>query len=345
MGAQLLTTTVVGSYPQPAWLVNRATLQGQFVPRVKAAQLWRVDPDVREEALRDATEIAIHDMENAGLDIVTDGEICRESYTNHFATALEGLDSDEPATILNRMGREVRVLRVVGPIRHQAPVELTWARFLRAKTRRLAKVTLPGPFTLAQQVKDEFYGDPETVALEFAAALNVEARLLQEAGIDVIQFDEPWLRNDPQAARAFGVQALNRALQGLSAATAVHVCFGYAFLRRGQKPNTYEYLAELADSQVQELSIEAAQPNLDLGVLKELSNKRIALGVLDHSTTEAESVERVTQRIRAALHYVSPERLMPAPDCGMKYMSREVAFLRLKNLCLAAAQVRRELAT
>jgi 5-methyltetrahydropteroyltriglutamate--homocysteine methyltransferase len=343
MAVALLRTTVVGSYPQPDWLINKPMLRGQFVPRVKAGELWRVEAEVREEALRDATTISIRDMESAGVDVLTDGEICRESYTNHFVTALAGVDSEQPAAILNRAGRELRVPRVVGPVRHQAPVEVTWARFLRAQTRRLAKVTLPGPFTLAQQVKDEYYGDAETLAMEFAAALNVEAHLLQETGVDVIQFDEPWLRNNPKAARAFGVRSLDRALEGLRVGTAVHVCFGYAFLRKGQKPSSYEYLTELASSAVQEISIEAAQPGIDLGVLKELPGKRIALGVLDHSTPEAEPVEVVARRIRAALSYVTPERLSPAPDCGMKYMSRDVAFSRLKNLCVAAAEVRREL--
>ena len=343
MAAEFLRTTVVGSYPQPDWLINKPMLHGQFVPRVKAGELWRVDPEVREEALRDATTLAIRDMEDAGLDVVTDGEVCRESYTNHFVTALAGVDSEQPAAIVNRRGRELLVPRVIGPVRHHMPVEVAWVRFLRAQTERITKVTLPGPFTLSQQVKDEYYGDAETLAMEFAVALNIEAHLLQETGVDVIQFDEPWLRNNPEAARVFGVRSLDRALQGLRVGTAVHVCFGYAFLRKGQKPDAYEFLTELASSKVQEISIEAAQPGIDLAVLKELPGKRIALGVLDHSTPEAEPVETVARRIRAALQIVPPERLSPAPDCGMKYMSRDVAFSRLKNLCLAAAEVRREL--
>ncbi|MEJ0024998.1 MAG: hypothetical protein WDN01_03125 [Rhizomicrobium sp.] len=333
----------MGSYPQPAWLVNRAVLLGQFVPRVSMDELWRVEPDVREEALRDATAIAIHDMEEAGLNVVTDGEICRVSYTNHFSQSLSGLDHDAPASILNRVGREVKVPRVVGPILHRAPVEVEWAQFLRTRTRRTAKVTLPGPFTLAQLVVDEYYGDPEALALAFAAALNTEARLLQDTGIDVIQFDEPWFRNDPRAARQVGVRALNRAVEGLHARTAVHVCFGYAFLRKGQKPNAYEFLSELSESTVQEISIEAAQPKLDVGVLRDLAGKDVALGVLDHSTDEAEPVDVVAARIREALKFISPDRLLPAPDCGMKYMSRDVAFARLKNLCTAAERVRLEL--
>lgn len=339
----LLRTTVVGSYPQPGWLIDKALLRGQRVPRVSAEELWRIAPADRNEALRDATVLAIRDMERAGIDIVTDGEICRESYTNHFSASLAGLDGTRPAIIRNRAGRDVRVLRVVGPIRHQAPVELEWAQFLRAQTRRTTKVTLPGPFTLAQQVKDEYYRDDATLALEFAAAVNAEAQLLQETGVDVIQFDEPWLRNDPAAARRYGVQALDRAIQGIRVRTAVHVCFGYAFLRPGQKPSVYEFLAELSACKVDEISLEAAQPDLGLGVLADLSNKSIALGVLNHSTPDAEPVEVVAQRIRAALRYVTPERLLPAPDCGMKYMTREVAYARLANLSAAAALVRQEL--
>ena len=330
MVEKLLRTSVVGSYPQPDWLVDKNILHGQFVPRVSMDEVWRIGPDARDGALRDATAAAIRDMEDAGLDIITDGEICRVSYTNHFSESLAGLDHDNPALVPNRVGREVKVPRVIGPILHQRPVELDWARFLRARTKRTAKVTLPGPFTLAQLVKDEHYGDPQALALAFAGALNTEARLLQDAGIDVIQFDEPWFRNDPKAARAIGVRALDRAVDGLHARTAVHVCFGYAFLRQGQKPDAYEFLSELADSHVDEISIEAAQPKVDVGVLKDLAGKDIALGVLDHSTPEAEPVDIVAPRIRAALKFVSPNRLLPSPDCGMKYMSRDVAFARLK---------------
>jgi 5-methyltetrahydropteroyltriglutamate--homocysteine methyltransferase len=340
---KLLRTTVVGSYPQPDWLLDKAMLRGQRVPRVRAEGMWRVAPDAREEAIRDASTLAIRDMEAADIDVITDGESARESYSNHFLGALEGVDAVSPATIVSSTGHETRVPRVLGAIRHVRFVEEEHARLLRECTRRVAKVTLPGPFTLAQQAKDEHYGDVEAMAFAFAVAINEEALRLQTTGIDVIQLDEPWLRNDPAAARRFGVQVLDRALQGLSVRKALHTCFGYAFLRPGDKSRNYDFLAELAGSTVDEISIEAAQPRLDLGVLAELSGKDIALGVLDHSTREVESVEHVAERIRAGLAYIAPERLLPAPDCGMKYMTREHALARLKSLSQAAALVRSEL--
>lgn len=340
---ELLRTTVVGSYPQPDWLINKDILRSQLVPRVRQESLWRVEQELRAEAIRDATLVAIRDMESAGIDVVTDGETARESYSNHFLSALEGVDDVRPATIVSRTGHTTRVPRVVGAIRHRQAAEEGAARFLREQTQHLAKVTLPGPFTLAQQAKDEHYHDLEAMAFDFAVALNSEARLLQETGIDVIQLDEPWLRNDPDGARRFAIRVLNRAFEGLRVRTAVHTCFGYAFLRPGQKSRGYEFLTELGDCVAEEISIEAAQPRLDPGVLRELSGKSIALGVLDHSTPEPELPDVVAARIRAALAYLPPQRLLPAPDCGMKYMTRAVAFTRLKNLAAAAALVRSEL--
>jgi 5-methyltetrahydropteroyltriglutamate--homocysteine methyltransferase len=339
----ILRTTVVGSYPQPDWLVDKSVLRGQLVPRVRTERMWRIPGEFRAEAIQDATSLAIRAMEAAGIDVITDGETSRESYSNHFVAALGGIDGDNPATIISRAGNATLVPRIVGPIRHQRPVEAESAKFLRAQTNRRTKITLPGPFTLAQLTKDEHYHDAAAMAFDFAVALNEEARALQSTGIDVIQLDEPWLRNDPEGARRYGLLAINRALQGLTIRTAVHICFGYAFLQRGQKSRTYEFLGELSDSVADEISVEAAQPGLDLGVLADLSAKTIALGVLDHSTAEVESVEVVAARIRAALVYLSPERLMPAPDCGMKYMTREIAFGRLSSLSEAAARVRREL--
>jgi 5-methyltetrahydropteroyltriglutamate--homocysteine methyltransferase len=343
-GNEILRTTVVGSYPQPDWLINKQILRSQLVPRVRQENLWRIAPELRTEAIRDAALIAIGDMEAADIDVITDGEVARESYSNHFIGALEGVDDRNPATITSRTGHQTRVPRIVGPVRHRVPAEMEFARFLREHTRRRAKVTLPGPFTLAQQSHDEHYRDVEALAFDFAVALNTEARLLETTGIDVIQLDEPWLRNDPGAARRFAVPLLNRALQGLKVRTAVHTCFGYAFLRPDdQESRSYEFLTELADCVADEISVEAAKPKLDPAVLAGLSGKAIAVGVLDHSTAEAEPAETVAERIRAALRYVSPEKLLPAPDCGMKYMTRPVAFARLRSLAVAAQQVRREL--
>src|SRR5436853_2182628 len=281
-------------------------------------------------------------MERAGIDIITDGEIRRESYSNRFATALEGIDIDKPAMIVSRSGHETPVPRVVGKVRRTYPVEVRDMEFLRRNTDRAAKITLPGPFTMSQQARDEFYKDQEELAMDFAVAVNEEARDLQKAGADVIQLDEPWLRNDPAAAKRFAVKAINRALEGITVPTVVHLCFGYAFLV-SNKPASYFFLSELADSAAQQISIEAAQPKIYLGVLKDLSAKKIMLGVINLGDQIVERPEQVADRIRAGLKHVSPDRLIPAPDCGMKYMTREVAFGKLEALAEGAAIVRREL--
>ncbi len=339
----LLPTTVVGSYPQPDWLVDREKLKSNSVPRVRLREIWRVTEEHLETAQDDATIVAIRDMERAGIDIVTDGEIRRESYSNRFATALEGVDIDTPAVLRLPSGRQSLVPRVRGRIRRRHPVEVRDVEFLRRNTDRRVKITLPGPFTIAQQCRNEFYRDDEEFAMDLAAAVNEEARDLEAAGADVIQIDEPWLRNNPEAARRYAVKAINRALEGLSAQTAVHLCFGYAHLVDG-KPSGYSFLAELADSTAQQISIEAAQPKLDLGILADLAGKSIILGVLDLGTNEVEDAQTVAARIRDGLRHLGPDKLIPAPDCGMKYLSRETAFAKLKALCDGAAIVRRELA-
>jgi 5-methyltetrahydropteroyltriglutamate--homocysteine methyltransferase len=334
---------VVGSYPQPDWLVNRSVLESHTVPRVRVKEMWRVPEEFLEQAQDDATLIAIRDMERAGIDIITDGEMRRESYSNRFATALDGVDIDTPAIITNRAGVDTVVPRVVDKIRRRGAVEVRDMQFLRRNTGRKAKITLPGPFTMTQQVKNEFYKDQEELAMDYAAAVNAEARDLQAAGADVIQLDEPWLRNDPEAAKRFAVKAIDRALDGITVPTVVHLCFGYAFLV-SNKPTSYFFLSELADSKAQQISIESAQPNIDLGVLKDLSAKKIMLGVINLGDQIVERPEQVAERIRAGLKHVSPDRLVPAPDCGMKYLTREDAFGKLKALADGAAIVRKELA-
>jgi 5-methyltetrahydropteroyltriglutamate--homocysteine methyltransferase len=339
----LLPTTVVGSYPQPDWLVNRQLLS-KIVPRTRMQELWRIPAEFLEQAQDDATVLAIRDMERAGIDIITDGEVRRESYSNRFATALEGMDTENPGMVKSRAGIMTPVPRVVGKIRRVRAVELRDMEFLRANTALPAKITLPGPFTMVQQAKNEFYKDDEEMAMDFAAAVNAEARDLQQAGADVIQLDEPWLRHDPEAAKRYAVKAINRALQGITVPTVVHLCFGYAAVVAGSaKPTGYSFLPGLADSIAQQISIEAAQPKLDLGVLKDLAGKKIMLGVLDLGDNTVESPELVAQRIRAGLKYVKAADLIPAPDCGMKYMPREVAFGKLKALADGAAIVRREI--
>jgi 5-methyltetrahydropteroyltriglutamate--homocysteine methyltransferase len=343
MTEHLLPTTVVGSYPQPDWLVNREMLS-KSVPRVRM-NIWRVPEPWLEQAQDDATILAIRDMERAGIDIVTDGEIRRESYSNRFATALEGIDLDKPGQVKARSGHETPVPRVVSRIRRKGPVEVRDMRFLRASTDRVAKITLPGPFTMSQQAINEFYKDADEMVMDYAAAVNAEAHDLVAAGADIIQLDEPWLRQDPDAAKRIAVKAINRALEGLKVPTIVHLCFGYAALVPGEtKPVGYSFLPQLADSTAEQISIEAAQPKLDLGVLKDLSGKKVLLGVLDLADRTAETPDVVAARIRAGLKHVAADKLIPAPDCGMKYLPRELAFAKLKALADGAAIVRQELA-
>ncbi len=343
MPQRVLTTTVVGSYPQPDWLVDRALLS-KGVPRVRLRSIWRVPEEFLEQAQDDATRLAIRDMERAGIDVITDGEMRRESYSNRFATALDGVDADHPGVITNRAGQETLVPRVVGPIRRARPIELRDMQFLRRNTERPAKITLPGPFTMAQQVKNEYYRDAEELAMAYAEAVNAEAHELQAAGADVIQLDEPWLRNDPEGAKRYAVPAINRALAGLTVPTALHLCFGYAAVVKQQKPTGYSFLPQLADTIARQISIEAAQPRLDLAVLAELSGKTIILGVIDLADPAVETVDQVTARIRAGLARVPADRLILAPDCGMKYLPRETAFGKLCALSAGAQAVRAQLA-
>jgi 5-methyltetrahydropteroyltriglutamate--homocysteine methyltransferase len=339
----LFPTTVVGSYPQPDWLVDRAMLS-KVVPRIRMTEMWRVAEPYLEQAQDDATILAIRDMERAGIDIITDGEMRRESYSNRFATALEGIEIDPPGFVMARSGRTA-VPRVTGPIRRTRPVELRDMQFLRANTTSIAKITLPGPFTMGQQAMDEFYKDDEALAMAMAEAVNAEALDLVKAGADVIQLDEPWVRNDPAKAKRYAVKAINRALAGITVPTVVHICFGYAAVVPGDtKPAGYAFLAELADSVAETLSIECAQPKLDLGVLKDLAPKKVMLGVLDLGDLKIETPAIVADRIRAGLKHLPADRLIPAPDCGMKYLPREVAFGKLKAMADGAAIVRKELA-
>ena len=338
----LFPTTLVGSLPQPEWLIDRAKL-GSRVPRIRAKDIWRIPEPYLEEAQRDATLIAIRAQEEAGLDIITDGEIRRESYSNRFALALEGIDAEHPGEVRSQAGRATPVPRVVGKISRRGPVELRDVEFLLRQTDRATKITLPGPFTLSQQAKNEFYRDEEEMAMDYAVAVNAELRDLKASGVDVVQLDEPWVRTAPDKAERYGVRAINRALEGITGPTVVHLCFGYAHVV-ANKPHGYAFLSQLADTIAQQISIEAAQPKIDLGVLADLSGKQIMLGVLDLGSAEVETADQVADRIRAGLRHVAPERLIPAPDCGMKYMPRERAFRKLRALVDGAAIVRRELA-
>ncbi|MGH7063191.1 MAG: hypothetical protein ACREET_03835 [Stellaceae bacterium] len=342
MTETLLPTTVVGSYPQPEWLIDRDRLTHLPPVRVRAEDLWRIPEPWLEQAQDDATRLAIRDMEEAGIDIITDGEIRRESYSNRFATALSGVDLDNPATVRGRSSGTVIVPRIVGPIRRLRPVEARDAEFLRRHTDRTTKITIPGPFTMSRQAKNEFYRDEEELVMDYAAAVNAELHDLKAAGVDVIQLDEPWMQARPEEARRLAVRAINRALDGIPGATALHLCFGYAYVSR-DKPNRYSFLSELTGTVAGQISIEAAQPGLDLADLDGLGDKTVIFGVISMDASEPETPETVAARIRAALEHVPPERLVPAPDCGMKYLPRDTAFAKLRALAEGAAIVRREL--
>jgi 5-methyltetrahydropteroyltriglutamate--homocysteine methyltransferase len=333
---------LVGSYTQPEWLIDRKKLAGRFPPRVRAKELWRVAPEYLEQAQDDATLLAIRDQERAGLDIITDGEMRRESYSNRFATALEGVDIDNPGTALDRSGHPNPVPRVVGKVRRRHPVEVRDVQFLRANTTRMIKMTVPGPFTMSQQAQNDFYKDEEELTLDYAAAVNAEIKDLFAAGADVVQIDEPYMQARPEKARKYGLKALNAALNGVTGTTAVHICFGYAAIIH-ERPEGYSFLPELAGAPVKQISIETAQSNLDCAVLEKLPGKTIILGALDLSNMTVETPETVAQRIRRALPHIDAKNVIVAPDCGLKYLPRDIAFGKMKAMVEGAKIVRAEL--
>ncbi len=330
-----IPTSLVGSYAQPSWLIDRERLRGRFPPRVRATELWRVDPRYLEEAQDDATLLAIGDQERAGLDIITDGEMRRESYSNRFATALDGVDIDTPGTALDRSGHPNPVPRVTGPIARRHPVQVRDLEFLRAHTSKPIKITVPGPFTMSQQAQDDFYGARDALGAAYALAVREEIVDLFAAGADIVQIDEPYMQARPEAARAYGVDVLREAIGGIDGTIAVHICFGYAAIIH-DRPSGYSFLGELAKTSTDQVSIETAQSGLDLAVLESLPDKTIILGVLDLSTDEVETPTTVAERIRRAFPYVPADRLVAAPDCGMKYLSRESAYGKLEALAEGA---------
>jgi 5-methyltetrahydropteroyltriglutamate--homocysteine methyltransferase len=337
-----LATSIVGSLPQPDWLIDRDRLSHQFPPRVRAAELWRVPAELLEEAQDDATLLAVRSQEDAGLDIVTDGEIRRESYSNHFATALDGIDLDHPGTVLNRSGKEIPVPRVTGEISRPRPIQADDVRFLRAATDRIIKITVPGPFTMAQQAQDDHYGDDRALALAYADVVREEIADLFAAGADIVQIDEPWLQARPEVARKYGAQAVSRALEGAAGTVHVHLCFGYAAMV-SERPEGYSFLPELADTPADAISVETAQSHLDPATLRPLRGKGIALGVLDLSTPEVETPEVIADRVRRALDDVDVDKLVLSSDCGLKYLPRESAAGKMRSLALAAEILRAEL--
>jgi 5-methyltetrahydropteroyltriglutamate--homocysteine methyltransferase len=337
----LFPTMLVGSYPQPEWLIDRKKLAGRFPPRVRAKELWRIAEPFLAEAQDDATLLAIRAQEDAGLDIITDGEIRRESYSNRFATALEGIDIDNPGTALDRSGHPNPVPRVVGKIRRKHPVEVADLEFLKGHTSRSVKMTVPGPFTMSQQAQNEYYPSEEEASLDYAAAVNEEIKDLFAAGADIVQIDEPYMQARPEKARKYGLRALERALDGVSGTTAVHICFGYAAIIH-ERPSGYSFLPELSGCTCHQVSIETAQSKLDCAVLERLTGKKIMVGAIDLSDMTVETPELVAARIRRALPYVKPENVIIAPDCGMKYLPRDVAFGKMRAMAGAAAILRKE---
>jgi 5-methyltetrahydropteroyltriglutamate--homocysteine methyltransferase len=336
-----LPTTLVGSYAQPGWLIDRERLRDRFPPRVRARELWRIDPAYLDEAQDDATLLALRDQERAGIDIVTDGEMRRESYSNRFATALDGVDIDNPGTALDRSGHPNPVPRVVGPVSRREPVQLRDLEFVKANTNRPVKMTVPGPFTMSQQAQNDFYDTDEELALAYAAAINEEVADLAAAGADIVQLDEPYLQARPEPARRYGVRVVARALEGIEVTTAVHLCFGYAAIIH-DRPSGYSFLSELAAAPCDQISIETAQSNLNPAVLDTLPGKKIILGVLDLGDEGVESPETVAARIRRALPHKGRDELVPAPDCGMKYLPRDSAYGKLEALVAGAELVRNE---
>jgi 5-methyltetrahydropteroyltriglutamate--homocysteine methyltransferase len=337
----LFPTTLVGSYPQPEWLIDRKKLAGRFPPRVRAKELWRVEESLLQEAQDDATALAIRAQEEAGLDIITDGEVRRESYSNRFATALEGVDIDNPGTALDRSGHPNPVPRIVGKIRRKHPVEVQDLVFLKNNTSKPVKMTVPGPFTMSQQAQNDYYKSEEEAAMDYAAAVNEEIKDLFAAGADIVQVDEPYMQARPEKARQYGLKALNRALEGVKGTTAVHICFGYAAIIH-QRPSGYSFLPELAGCTCKQISIETAQSNLDTSVLQKLPGKKIMVGCIDLSDMNVERPEKVVDRIKRALKYLRPEHVILAPDCGMKYLPRDVAFGKMKAMAEGAKLLRAE---
>ncbi len=339
--ALLFPTTLVGSYPQPEWLIDRKQLAGRFPPRVRAKELWRVPEAQLVEAQDDATVLAIRAQEEAGLDIITDGEIRRESYSNRFATALEGVDIDNPGTALDRSGHPNPVPRVVGRIRRKHAVEVQDLLFLKRNTNKRVKMTVPGPFTMSQQAQNDFYKSAEEAAMDYAAAVNAEIKDLFAAGADIVQVDEPYMQARPEKARQYGLKALNRALEGVKGTTAVHICFGYAAIIH-QRPSGYSFLPELAGCSCQQVSIETAQSGLDTAVLEKLPGKKIMVGCIDLSDMTVETPQQVVARVKRAMPFVPKENIILAPDCGMKYLPREVAFGKMQAMVEAAKMLRAE---
>ena len=338
-----ILTAVVGSYPQPNWLIDRDALKQRLPPRIRASELWRAQGSELKQAQDDATVLAIKDQEMAGIDIISDGEMRRESYSNQLINALDGIDRQRHGTVMGRSGRETQVPIVSGPLRRASPIHIQDIKFLKSQTERIVKITIPGPFTLSQQSINEYYPDAPSLAMAYAKVLNEEIRDLFLAGADIVQLDEPWLESRIESARDFAIPAINRAIQDITGITGIHLCFGYAAMVKKNRKRSYSFLESLVESKVNQISIEAAQPKLDLSILGSLQDKTMLVGMLDLSKEEIEPPNLIADRILAALNFLSPERLIVSPDCGLKYLTRRVAFGKLSSLVQATALVNAEL--
>ena len=338
----MLDTTITGSLPKPAWLAAPETL---WAP-------WRLPPETLAQGQRDAVLVALMLQEAAGIDIVTDGEQSRQHFVHGFLTRIDGIDFTKRVTIGIRADRyKAEVPTVTGPLRRREPVHLDEVRWARAHTDRRLKFTLPGPMTIVDTLADEYFRDRRGLAMEFARVLNEEIRDLEMAGLDVVQLDEPAFNVYMADVAAWGIEALHRAVDGLSCTTAVHICYGYGIKANidwkrtlGNEWRQYEQTFPLlARSRIHQISLECRNSRVPLELLGLLRGKDVLVGCIDVAAHDVEKPDDVAETIRAAMKYVSPDRLFPCTNCGMVPLPREVARRKLLALGAGARLVRREL--
>jgi len=338
---RLLQTTIAGSLPKPAWLAEPKKL---WAP-------WLLEGTLLDEGKRDAMRLVLGDQETAGIDIVTDGEQTRRHFVTTFIESLDGVDFQHKRTVRIRNRYDADVPVVVGKVARKRPVYVEDIRFLRSQTTHPIKATLPGPMTMVDTLYDDHYKSREKLAREFAAILNQEARELERAGADVIQFDEPAFNVYMDEVRDWGVAALEAAAAGLKCKTAVHICYGYGIKANndwkktlGSEWRQYESTFPLlAKSRIDQVSLECANSHVPLELLGLLKGKDVMVGAIDVASDAVESPEAVAATIRAAMKFVPADKLYPCTNCGMVPLAREVAAGKLKALAAGAAKVRREI--
>ena len=339
----MLETTVAGSLPKPAWLAEPEQL---WAP-------WRMAGEALWAAQCDAALVVLKEQEDAGIDIVSNGEVFRQHFVHGILEGVEGVDFSRKRVIGIRADRyEAEVPTVTGPIRRTGPIHAEEVRFTRAHTKRKLKFTMPGPMTIVDTLADEHYRDRPALAMAFAEVLNQEARELEALGVDVIQFDEPAFNVYLDAVEGWGIAALERAADGLGCKTAVHICYGYGIRANldwkatlgdewAQYRDTFPVLAR---STIDQVSLECANSKVPIELIALLDGKDVLVGAIDVTTSEIESPEAVARTIRDALAHVRPEKLYPCTNCGMVPLGREVAEGKLRALAAGAALVRAELA-